>query len=86
MTPAAIIQQAAADGVTLALTPAGMIKATGDGDAIKRWHTILLEQKPGIVAALREAANDPAVHRHWMIRFPDLEPIEMLDQLIARKW
>ena len=78
MTPAAIIEQAAADGVTLALSPAGTIKVTGDTGAVQRWQAILREHKPAIVAALREAANDPGAHRHWMIRFPDLDPIEAM--------
>ena len=59
MTPATIIQQAAADGVSLILSPAGTIKATGTGDAVTRWLPLIREHKPGIVAALQEAANDP---------------------------
>ncbi len=58
MTPAVIIERAAADGVRLALSPVGTIKATGDHVAVNRWLPIIREQKPGIVAALREAAND----------------------------
>ncbi len=58
MTPAVIIERAAADGVRLALSPVGTIKATGDHRAVNRWLPIIREQKPGIVAALREAAND----------------------------
>ena len=57
MTPAAIIRQASADGVNLALSPAGTIKATGDGAAVNRWLPAIREHKPGIVAALQEAAN-----------------------------
>jgi len=59
MTPAAIIKDATAEGVTLALTPAGTIKATGEGAAVNRWLPVIREHKPGIVAALQEAANDP---------------------------
>lgn len=33
MTPAVIIRETAADGVSLALSPAGTIKATGDPSA-----------------------------------------------------
>jgi len=61
MTPAAIIKQASADGVNLALSPAGTIKATGEGAAVNRWIPILREHKPEIVAALQEAANAPDV-------------------------
>ncbi len=59
MTPAAIIERAAADGVRLALSPVGTIKASGDLAAVNRWLPTLREQKPAIVAALREAGNDP---------------------------
>jgi hypothetical protein len=45
MTPAAIIREAAADGVSLALSPAGTIKATGDQVAVNRWVPILREHK-----------------------------------------
>ena len=58
MTPAAIIKQASADGVNLALSPAGTIRATGDGAAVNRWLPVIREHKPSIVAALQEAAND----------------------------
>ncbi len=59
MTPAAIIKEALADGVSLALSPAGTIKASGDQAAVNRWLPSIREHKPGIVAALREADNDP---------------------------
>jgi hypothetical protein len=52
MTPAAIIREAAADGVSLALSPAGTIKATGDQAAVNRWLPVLREYKPAILAAL----------------------------------
>jgi len=75
MTPAAIIQEAAADGVRLALSPAGTIKAAGDAAAVHRWLPVIREFKPGILAAL--ASNDthiaPDLERlivragtHWM--------------------
>ncbi len=56
MTPAAILKQASADGVRIALTDTGTIKASGDQGAVNRWLPIIREQKPGIVAALREAS------------------------------
>ena len=58
MNPAAIIRQAQAEGVMLALSPAGMIKATGEVAAVTRWLPVIREHKPGIVAALQQAAND----------------------------
>ena len=65
MTPAAIIKRAMADGVNLALSPAGTIKATGEGAAVNRWLPVIREHKPGIVTALQETGGveplpDPA--------------------------
>lgn len=58
MTPAAIIREANADGVNLALSPVGTLKATGDASAVNRWLPILKAYKPGILSALKEAEND----------------------------
>jgi hypothetical protein len=52
MTPAAIIERAAAEGVSLALSPAGTIKASGKAEAVNRWLATIREHKPAIVAAL----------------------------------
>ena len=57
MRPAAIIQQAQADGVVLALSPAGTIKAVGTGEAVNRWLPIIREHKAELLDELR-AAND----------------------------
>ncbi len=58
MTPAAIIRRAQEDGVTLVLSAAGTIKATGNGNAVNRWIPLIREHKPGVVAALQQAAYD----------------------------
>jgi hypothetical protein len=58
MTPAAIIQEAAVDGVMLAKTPAGTLKATGNQAAVARWLPVLRENKSGILAALEETEGD----------------------------
>ncbi|MDP2834661.1 MAG: hypothetical protein Q8Q28_15440 [Pseudomonadota bacterium] len=58
MTPTAIIREAAADGVRLALSPAGTIKAAGDAAAVHRWLPVIREFKPGILAALSPIAPD----------------------------
>ena len=57
MTPEAIIQGVERDGVRLALSPTGTIKARGDEAAVSRWLPIIREQKRGIVAALQSANN-----------------------------
>jgi hypothetical protein len=54
MTPALIIEQITADGVRLALSAGGKIKASGDQGAVNRWLPIIRENKPGIVAALAQ--------------------------------
>jgi hypothetical protein len=63
MTPATIIRQAAAEGVTLALSPAGTIKAAGNLEAVNRWLPTIRENKPGILAELQPfdfaADSDP---------------------------
>jgi hypothetical protein len=59
MTPVAIIKKAMADGVRLTLSSAGTIKASGAQAAMSRWLPVIREHKPGIVTALREAANEP---------------------------
>jgi hypothetical protein len=52
MSPSVLIREAAADGVNLALSSAGAIKAVGDQAAVNRWLPILREHKPAILAAL----------------------------------
>ena len=78
MTPAAIIQAAAVDGVRLALTEAGTLKTVGHPDAVQHWLPRLREHKAEIVQLLG-AANDPtaAPASHWMIHFADRDPLEL---------
>jgi len=52
MTPAAIVKEAMADGVSLALSPAGTIKATGKQAAVDRWLSVIREHKAEILAAI----------------------------------
>lgn len=59
MTPEAIIERVTADGVRLALSPNGKIKASGNEGAIARWLPIILEHRPGIVEALQAAVVVP---------------------------
>ncbi len=79
MTPAAIINEAMADGVSLTISPAGTIKATGDGAAVNRWLPVIREHKAEIVAALKVGAGDTATaSRWWLIHFRELDPVEMI--------
>lgn len=62
MTPATIIREAQADGVRLALSPAGTITAIGDGAAVNRWLAVIRERKAEILAELqREMRRQKAI-------------------------
>ncbi len=52
-----LIERIRADGIRLALSQNGTIKATGEQGAINRWLPIIQKQKPGIIAALQEGVN-----------------------------
>jgi hypothetical protein len=60
LTPAAIIRGAQSEGVRLAVSPAGTIKATGDGAAVSRWVAVIREHKAQIIDALKAAAHPAA--------------------------
>lgn len=53
MKPETIIQEAAADGVSLSLSDTGTIKVNGEQVGVNRWLAVIRENKPGILAALR---------------------------------
>lgn len=73
MTPATIIREAQADGVILALTTAGTIKATGDGAAVTRWLTTIREHKREIIETLAGTVTS----RGWLLHFADREILEV---------
>lgn len=54
MTPAALIAQAAAEGISLAISETGNIKAVGSGDIVQRWVPVLRQHKATILQALRK--------------------------------
>ena len=58
MSAAAIIRDAQADGVQLALSASGSIKASGDGAVVNRWLPTIRQHRDEIIEALRCAAND----------------------------
>ncbi len=68
MNPAQIIIQAELDGVCLALSGSGGVKASGDQANVDRWIPALREHKAGIVALLTQAANDVAATQHLQER------------------
>ncbi|MBM4230762.1 MAG: hypothetical protein FJ184_08430 [Gammaproteobacteria bacterium] len=92
MTPATIIREAQADGVRLALSPAGTIKATGNGAAVDRWLAAIREHKAEIIEALKVGAGNTAtISRWWLIHYPNRDPVEtVFDQAVTHaelmKW
>ena len=89
MSAATIIEQAEQDGVMLALSENGNVKATGDQGAISRWLETIRQHKQEIIVTLRGAdlleqaavaANDDpefdeeAPHFAWVFHFVGQEP------------
>ncbi len=75
MTPAAILKEAMADGVSLTISPAGTIKATGDGAAVNRWLPAIREHKAGIMEVLKVGAGDTAATSWgWRVTYPEDSP------------
>ena len=52
MNSAAVIKDAAADGVMLSLSSTGTVKANGDSAAVNRWLPLIREHKAAIVELL----------------------------------
>lgn len=77
MNPAAIIRDARADGVCLALSKPGTIKATGDADAVNRWLAVIREHKADIIEALNDAKAEPIGATCWRLKFAEGEPLEV---------
>lgn len=61
MTPVEIIEQATMEGVTLALSAAGTITATGDQSAVDRWLPTIRENKPSILCELQRECRHAKV-------------------------
>lgn len=57
MKTAEIIEQATADGVILALSPTGTIKATGNQSVMGIWLPTMRNNKTGILCAVRVKAR-----------------------------
>ncbi len=65
MTAAAIVRRAYEEGVNLTLTPAGTIKAVGEGQAVARWLTVLQKHRSEIVNLLRVRPSDSLAKAQW---------------------
>jgi hypothetical protein len=76
LTAEAILRDSAAAGVTLSLSAAGTIRATGDQAVVNGWLSAIRENKAGIVALL--ATNErPLTAWRWLIHFADRNPLEV---------
>ena len=53
MNTAELIEQATAEGVILALSPTGTIKATGNQSAVDKWLPTIRKNKPSILCELQ---------------------------------
>ena len=53
MNPSEIIEQAMAEGVILAISPTGTIKATGDQPVVDKWLPMIRDNKTGILCELQ---------------------------------
>ncbi|WP_295389892.1 hypothetical protein [uncultured Thiodictyon sp.] len=74
MTAAATLARARADGVTLALDPAGKLKVRGTDAAVARWLPEVRAHKPALLAILSGTGPapagepaDPATNWRWLI-------------------
>ena len=70
MNPVQIIHQATAEGVNLALSTDGKIKATGNDSALSRWIPVIREQKAAVITALEEWA----AIRAWLAQIGETDP------------
>ncbi|MFA7271035.1 MAG: hypothetical protein WC073_16995 [Sterolibacterium sp.] len=52
MTPAELIDQAKADGVTMTLTPSGRLRLNGNQEAIWRWLGAINQYQGALIAVL----------------------------------
>ncbi len=73
MTPATIIQQAKADGVRLALSPTGTLKAVGNGEAVNRWLPVIRQYKAGLLDELRKTCEEREI-LDWLERIGEPDP------------
>ena len=75
MNAAEIIKSAPADGLTVALSAAGKIKATGGQEALARWRPLLRQHKVDIIKLLRGPTLPP-----WCrAKCPHLRRVELDD-------
>ena len=85
MTPATIIERAAADGVRLTLTAPGKLKAIGDKQAVIRWLPILTEHKAELLASLSAPHTAQAIEQSVAEFFEERAAIAEYDGGLTRE-
>ena len=85
MTPATIIERAAADGVRLTLTAPGKLKAIGDKQAVIRWLPILTEHKAELLASLSAPHTAQAIEQSVAEFFEERAAIAEYDGGLSRE-
>lgn len=91
MNPESIIREAQADGLSLALTSSGTIKATGEDEAINRWLPEIREHKAEIIQALQKpepgiqqlSDEDEALILAWLKRIGETDVVT-IDKVINK--
>jgi hypothetical protein len=78
MTPAVIIREVKAEGVRLALSPAGNIKVIGARALVNQWLNVIRDHKTEIIEVLKVGAADTATaSRCWLIYYPGRDPLQV---------
>ena len=85
MTPATIIERAAADGVRLTLSAPGKLKAIGEQQAVSRWLPIIADNKPNILAVLSTPATAEAIDATALEFFEERAAIAEFDGGLSRE-
>lgn len=76
MTPAAIIEQAKAEGLTLSISQTGAIGFCGNRQAAEKWTPTIREHKAEIIDVLK-VGDTATASRWWLLHFPNREPLEV---------
>ena len=85
MTPAALIAQAAAEGISLAISESGNIKARGAGEAIRRWEPVFRRRKKELLQALKGSALQHGLSAFNVEQFEERAAIIEYDGDLSRE-
>lgn len=85
MTPAAILKQAQADGLSLTLTGRGTMLIKGPQPAVDRWKPALRECKAGLLALLQAASSAPWDAADWRAYRDERAAVAEFDGGLSRR-